>query len=283
MFPAPLPRPVLVARHHRLHDRGVVFPEQDQLRRDLDQRQDGSAHMVPDPLCCHDQRVARHPKDWPRLPAARRSSTPPFPAAPVPNVADPPLQPPAHPVLRRSGESTLQLFTRAGQPQNYDLRLAVCWCCWPRMGQASRCCCWAVLSFGLGLGNVTSLPPLVVQQDFAPADIACATALVTACYAFASAAFGLLRDLGTTAVASLGSGPPLLFVVAALVQVTVAGTAGDWSGLSISPGNNMVRVFERLCSHTRLTRVGLMPATTMPPRCGGSGCRVAVWLRITRL
>ena len=92
------------------------------------------------------------------------------------------------------------------------------------MGQASRCCCWAVVSFGLGLGNVTSLPPLVVRQDFAPADIACAAALVTACnqarYAFASAAFGLLRDLGAPAVASLGSGPPLLFVVAALVQVT---------------------------------------------------------------
>ena len=82
--------------------------------------------------------------------------------------------------------------------------------------------------FGLGLGNATSLPPLIVQQDFAPADTARAVALVTACsqacYAFAPAAFGLLRDLGTTAVPSLGGGAPLLFIAAAAVQLAAAGT-----------------------------------------------------------
>ena len=84
-----------------------------------------------------------------------------------------------------------------------------------------------VVLFGLGLGNATSLPPLIVQQDFAPADTAFAVALVTtcsqACYAFAPAAFGLLRDLGTTVVPSLGSGAPLLFVTAALVQLAASG------------------------------------------------------------
>ena len=85
-----------------------------------------------------------------------------------------------------------------------------------------------VVLFGLGLGNATSLPPLIVQQDFAPADTARAVALVTACsqacYAFAPAAFGLLRDLGATAGASVGGGAPLLFAVAALVQLAAAGT-----------------------------------------------------------
>jgi len=81
-----------------------------------------------------------------------------------------------------------------------------------------------VMLFGLGLGNATSLPPLIVQQDFAPADTARAVALVTACsqavYAFAPAAFGAVRDLGAVA----GGAAPLLFVAAALVQLTAAGT-----------------------------------------------------------
>jgi len=81
-----------------------------------------------------------------------------------------------------------------------------------------------VMLFGLGLGNATSLPPLIVQQDFSPADTARAVALVTACsqavYAFAPAAFGALRDLGAAA----GGAAPLLFVAAALVQLAAAGT-----------------------------------------------------------
>jgi hypothetical protein len=38
-----------------------------------------------------------------------------------------------------------------------------------------------IVLFGLGLGNATSLPPLIAQADFAPADTARAVALVTAC------------------------------------------------------------------------------------------------------
>ncbi len=81
-----------------------------------------------------------------------------------------------------------------------------------------------VMLFGLGLGNATSLPPLIVQQDFSQADTARAVALVTACsqavYAFAPAAFGTLRDLDTAA----GGAAPLLFVAAAFVQLAAAGT-----------------------------------------------------------
>ncbi|MGX9962195.1 MFS transporter [Roseomonas sp. F4] len=71
--------------------------------------------------------------------------------------------------------------------------------------------------FGLGLGNVTSLPPMIVQRDFATGDTARAVALVTACgqaaYAFAPAGFSLLRD---------GSGSPALFLAAAALQLAAA-------------------------------------------------------------
>ena len=84
-----------------------------------------------------------------------------------------------------------------------------------------------VVLFGLGLGNATSLPPLIAQQDFAPADTARVVALVTACsqacYAFAPAAFGLLRDLGATTGTSQDDGTPLLFITAALTQLAAAG------------------------------------------------------------
>ncbi len=78
------------------------------------------------------------------------------------------------------------------------------------------------LMFGLGIGNVTSLPPLIAQTEFRPADVSRVVALVTAIgqagYAFAPAIFGLLRDLGTAS-----SGPaPLLFATAAVVQLAAA-------------------------------------------------------------
>ncbi|HJS87133.1 MAG TPA: hypothetical protein VJ779_16875, partial [Acetobacteraceae bacterium] len=79
-----------------------------------------------------------------------------------------------------------------------------------------------VVLFGLGLGNATSLPPLIVQQDFVPADTVRTVALVAACsqaaYAFAPAAFGALRDLVSTA----GGAAPLLFSAAALIQLAAA-------------------------------------------------------------
>ena len=53
--------------------------------------------------------------------------------------------------------------------------------------------------FGLGVGNLTSLPPLIAQREFRPADVGTVVALVTAInqavFAFAPAIFGWLRDL----------------------------------------------------------------------------------------
>jgi hypothetical protein len=79
-----------------------------------------------------------------------------------------------------------------------------------------------VVLFGLGLGNATSLPPLIAQQDFAAVETARVVALVTACsqaaYAFAPAGFGLLRGgaAGENGIA------PWLFAVAAAAQVLAA-------------------------------------------------------------
>ncbi|WP_342361210.1 MFS transporter [Terrarubrum flagellatum] len=72
-----------------------------------------------------------------------------------------------------------------------------------------------VILFGFGIGNSTSLPPLIAQAEFAPKITPRVVALTTACsqatYAFAPAAFGLLRDL------SAGDAT-LVFIAAALIQ-----------------------------------------------------------------
>ena len=80
-----------------------------------------------------------------------------------------------------------------------------------------------VVLFGLGLGNATSLPPLIPQADFTPADTGRAVALVTACsqaaYAFAPFAFGALRE---AAPAAQEGAAPALFLAAAGAQALAA-------------------------------------------------------------
>jgi MFS family permease len=74
-----------------------------------------------------------------------------------------------------------------------------------------------VVLFGIGIGNATSLPPLIAQTEFARDDVARVVALVVGisqgAYAFAPAAFGLIRDL-----APAGTGPTAVFAIAALLQ-----------------------------------------------------------------
>ncbi|MCC7049671.1 MAG: MFS transporter [Alphaproteobacteria bacterium] len=69
--------------------------------------------------------------------------------------------------------------------------------------------------FGLGVGNMISLPPLIAQREFAPTDVPVVVALVTAInqavFAVAPTVLGVLRDLeGDYRVA---------FALAACVQV----------------------------------------------------------------
>jgi len=78
-----------------------------------------------------------------------------------------------------------------------------------------------IVLFGFGIGNATSLPPLIAQAEFERADVARVVPLIVAIsqgtYAFAPAVFGMLRSLQAAAVS-----PYLVFVVAAAVQVTAA-------------------------------------------------------------
>jgi MFS family permease len=80
-----------------------------------------------------------------------------------------------------------------------------------------------VLLFGVGIGNATSLPPLIAQTEFAPEDVSRVVALIVAtsqaAYAFAPAVFGVVRGFD-----SAGSGAaPLFFAAAALVQALAIG------------------------------------------------------------
>lgn len=78
-----------------------------------------------------------------------------------------------------------------------------------------------VVLFGLGIGNATSLPPLIAQAEFPEAEVqrvvSLIVALAQASYAFAPAAFGLLRALDPA------GGATALFAAAALVQLAAIG------------------------------------------------------------
>jgi MFS family permease len=78
-----------------------------------------------------------------------------------------------------------------------------------------------VALIGAGIGNTTSLPPLIAQVEFARTDVPRVVALITAIsqatYAFAPAAFGILR------AAVDAAGAPLFFAAAIAVQLVAAG------------------------------------------------------------
>jgi MFS family permease len=75
-----------------------------------------------------------------------------------------------------------------------------------------------VFLFGAGIGNATSLPPLIAQVEFAKEDVPRVVALIIAIsqatYAFAPAAFGLVRELTPGGE----SAAPWVFASAALFQ-----------------------------------------------------------------
>src|SRR5262249_5811510 len=83
-----------------------------------------------------------------------------------------------------------------------------------------------VLLFGAGIGNATSLPPLIAQVEFVPEDVPRVVALVVAtsqaAYAFAPAAFGLIREFVPSAAAESGAAP-WVFAAAVLGQLLAIG------------------------------------------------------------
>jgi hypothetical protein len=82
-----------------------------------------------------------------------------------------------------------------------------------------------VLLFGVGIGNATSLPPLIAQVEFVKDDVprvvALNLAIGQATYAFAPAAFGLIREFAPQALNAGAS--PYLFGAAAVVQALAIG------------------------------------------------------------
>ena len=84
-----------------------------------------------------------------------------------------------------------------------------------------------VILFGAGIGNATSLPPLIAQVEFTKEDVPRVVALIVAMaqggYAFAPAAFGLMRELASRGTFESAGAAPYVFAAAALVQVLAMG------------------------------------------------------------
>lgn len=81
-----------------------------------------------------------------------------------------------------------------------------------------------VVLVGLGIGNLVSLPPLIIQVEFVRADVPRAVALMVAVgqafYAFAPALFGLVRESFPQAVP--GAAPQLYGLAALLFALAIA-------------------------------------------------------------
>ncbi|MEA2872802.1 MAG: hypothetical protein QOH67_2778 [Hyphomicrobiales bacterium] len=78
-----------------------------------------------------------------------------------------------------------------------------------------------VLLFGVGIGNVTSMPPLIAQVEFVKDDVPRVVALVVAIgqatYAFAPAAFGLIREMSNGSYVFAGAALVYLLAIGALL------------------------------------------------------------------
>jgi len=79
-----------------------------------------------------------------------------------------------------------------------------------------------VALFGAGIGNATSMPPLIAQVEFAREDVqrvvSQIVAFAQASYAFAPAVFGAIRALAPAVPASAPEHATLFFVLAAAIQ-----------------------------------------------------------------
>lgn len=94
-------------------------------------------------------------------------------------------------------------------------------------GTDARLLLIGVVLFGAGIGNATSLPPLIAQVEFAKDDVSRVVALIVAiaqgAYAFAPAAFGLVQELAPPAAGGATGAAPYLFSGAAVVQLLAIG------------------------------------------------------------
>jgi Major Facilitator Superfamily len=79
-----------------------------------------------------------------------------------------------------------------------------------------------VVLFGFGIGNATSLPPLIAQVEFAKEDVTRVVPMIVAIgqgtYAFAPATFGLIREVAPLLAFAPATAAPYLFMAAAVIQ-----------------------------------------------------------------
>src|SRR5689334_16209004 len=79
-----------------------------------------------------------------------------------------------------------------------------------------------VVLFGAGIGNTTSLPPMIAQAEFSKEDVSRVVPLIVATgqatYAFAPAVFGLVREFAPRWGSAPPGAAPWLFLTAAFIQ-----------------------------------------------------------------
>ncbi len=82
---------------------------------------------------------------------------------------------------------------------------------------------FGVVLFGSGIGNTTSLPPMIAQVEFVRVDVQRVVSLIVALgqatYAFAPAVFGVLRSVPPGTLGLPVAGVTLMFGAAAIVQL----------------------------------------------------------------
>lgn len=80
-----------------------------------------------------------------------------------------------------------------------------------------------VMLFGFGIGNATSLPPLIAQAEFAKEEVQRIVSLIVAIsqasYAFAPAAFGAIRSFGWNGIGAGRENATLFYLFAASIQL----------------------------------------------------------------
>jgi MFS family permease len=90
-------------------------------------------------------------------------------------------------------------------------------------GQSIPLLLLGVVLFGSGIGNATSLPPMIAQSEFAGEDVQRVVSLIVAfgqgTYAFAPALFGVLRSIAPGGPGRPPGSATVMFVVAGMIQL----------------------------------------------------------------
>ena len=106
---------------------------------------------------------------------------------------------------------------------SYGVQIVGCLCLIAGFDGSDALAILGVLLFGFGIGNATSLPPLIVQVEFQEVQVQKVVSLIVsasqATFAFAPAIFGLLRETGRTL--SVAEGPALAICAAIIFAVAI--------------------------------------------------------------